>query len=273
MSTLVRIDDPADPRLDDYRDMRSRGTRRSLESDEFLVAEGANVVRRLLQTDLTVRSVLLGEARVTVTADIVEASRAPVYVVSRDVMALVAGFDLHRGVVASAERPVDPGIDTVVARACSTGGTIAVLQGLNDHENLGAIARSARALGVQALVLDDTSADPWYRRTVRVSMGEILHLPVVRVASLATTLAGMRSSGMTVAALTPNPSPAGGASVDIHTWERPPGGVALVLGAEGPGLPDDTLAASDVRLRIPIDPTVDSLNVGHAAAVAFAVVR
>jgi tRNA G18 (ribose-2'-O)-methylase SpoU len=283
----TRIDDPADPRLDDFRDLRQPGVRRSRESEGFLVAEGPNVVRRLMQSSLRVRSLLLAESKIDALDDVITAAagapgdregdpgatpRLPVYVVSREVLATVAGFDLHRGVVASADRPPDAGLAAVVARAATTGGTIAVLEGLNDHENLGAIARSARALGVQALVLDPTCADPWYRRTVRVSMGEILHLPIARCSSMTEALTTLRRAGVVVAALTPNSSVDGRESVDIHTWTRPDSSVALVLGAEGPGLPADTLVASDVRLRIPISSDVDSLNVGHAAAIAFAMV-
>lgn len=246
--------------------------RRSRESDTFLVAEGPTVVRRLMQSSLHVRSVLVADAKVAACADVIASASCPVHVVSREVLAAVAGFDLHRGVVASADRPPDAGLAEVVARAARTQGTIAVLQGLNDHENLGAIARSARALGIQALVLDPTCADPWYRRTVRVSMGEILHLPVARCSSMSDALIALRGAGVVVAALTPGVGVAGATSVDIHTWARPEAGVALVLGAEGPGLPAETLTAADVCLRIPIAAEVDSLNVGHAAAVAFALI-
>lgn len=236
------------------------------------MAEGPTVVRRLMQSSLHVRSVLVADAKVAACADVIASASCPVHVVSREVLAAVAGFDLHRGVVASADRPPDAGLAEVVARAARTQGTIAVLQGLNDHENLGAIARSARALGIQALVLDPTCADPWYRRTVRVSMGEILHLPVARCSSMSDALITLRGAGVVVAALTPGVGVAGAASVDIHTWPRPEAGVALVLGAEGPGLPAETLTAADVCLRIPIAAEVDSLNVGHAAAVAFALI-
>jgi tRNA G18 (ribose-2'-O)-methylase SpoU len=173
-------------------------------------------------------------------------------------------------VLALADRPVEPALAPLLAEVARTSGTVAVLQGLNDHENLGAIARSARALGVTALLLDSTCADPWYRRTVRVSMGEILLLPVVRSQPIGALLDAVRAAGLTVAALTPAVDGPGGPSVDLPAWERPSGGVALVLGAEGPGLPVDTLRRADVRLRIPIHADVDSLNVGHAAAVAFA---
>lgn len=263
------------PHLGDYRDLRDPAERRRREGDEYLVAEGPNVVRRLLASGLRVRSVVITVPRFPALADIAELAQqrdVPVHVVEPDDLAAVTGFDVHRGVLAAADRPHDPGLDAVIDRVVASQGTVAVLQGLNDHENLGAIARSARALGVQALVLDRTCADPWYRRTVRVSMGEILTLPVTRVDDLAAALARLRAAGIVVAALTPHRATAAGESRDLLTWSRPTAAVALVLGAEGPGLPDDTLQASDVRLRIPIDPDVDSLNVGHAAAIAFAVV-
>lgn len=269
----MHVDEPADTRLDDFRDLRQPGIRRSRESDEFLVAEGPNVVRRLLASPLRVRTLVIAETKVAACADLIAAaSGCDVLVVSREVLTAVAGFDLHRGVIASADRPSDAGLIAVMADTARTDGTIAMLEGLNDHENLGAIARSARALGIGALVLDPTCADPWYRRTVRVSMGEILHLPVARCSSMHEALSAARRHGLTVAALTPNTGTPDHPSIDIHTWDRPHTGVALVLGAEGPGLPADTLTAAGVRLRIPIAPDVDSLNVGHAAAVAFALV-
>jgi tRNA G18 (ribose-2'-O)-methylase SpoU len=173
------------------------------------------------------------------------------------------GFDLHRGALAAADRPalLDPADLT-------THRTIAVLEGVNDHENLGAIARSGRALGVAALVLDPTCADPYYRRAVRVSMGEMLHLPIGRATRWPGALAELRAAGVTVAALTPAPD-----AVDIQRWHRPDGPLAILLGAEGPGLTAAAQHAADVRLRIATDPTVDSLNVGHAAAIAFALLR
>lgn len=273
--TYVESHDEVDKRLDDYRDLRDPAERRRREADEFLVAEGANVVRRLLRSGLRVRSVVITTPRLETLRDIADAATAdgvPLIVVSPERLARITGFDVHRGVLASADRPADPGLDVVIHDAVSARGTIAVLQGLNDHENLGAIARSARALGVHALILDRTCADPWYRRTVRVSMGEILMLAVTRVDDIADAIERLRAAGIVIASLTPHRATAGGESVDLLTWQRPSGAVALVLGAEGPGLPDDTLRSSDVRLRIPTHDDVDSLNVGHAAAVAFAVI-
>jgi tRNA G18 (ribose-2'-O)-methylase SpoU len=141
-----------------------------------------------------------------------------------------------------------------------------LLEGLNDHVNLGAIARSARALGADALVLDPTCTDPWYRRSVRVSMGELLRLPVVRSTDWQTTLDDIAAAGITVWALTPD-----AAGSDIYELE-PPERLAIVVGAEGPGLSSTTLA-SHTKVRIPMHGGVDSLNVGHAVAVALAVAR
>jgi tRNA G18 (ribose-2'-O)-methylase SpoU len=136
---------------------------------------------------------------------------------------------------------------------------------LNDPENLGAIARSARALGVDALLLDPTCADPFYRRTVRVSMGEILFVPVVRSVHWSADLQRVADAGFRLIALTPSPT-----SQSIHDVTRSPDDrVALLLGAEGPGLSQRAMALAE-RVRIPLRTDADSLNVGHAAAVAFA---
>jgi tRNA G18 (ribose-2'-O)-methylase SpoU len=138
-----------------------------------------------------------------------------------------------------------------------------MLEGINDHENLGAIARTARGLGANALVLDPTCADPFYRRSVRVSMGELLHLPIVRCARWAETFAEVAAAGFETWALTPSPN-----ATDILTL-TPPDRWALVVGAEGPGLSSETLARC-INVRIPMRHGVDSLNVGHAVAAALA---
>lgn len=262
MVTPVAVGDPDDPRLADFVGLTDAELRRRIEGDRCFIAEGLTVVRRLLASPHRVRAVLVTPNRLAALAPDLDRCRAPVYVASRDVLQAVAGFDLHRGVVASADRPPNPDLADVVRAA----RTVAVLEGINDSENLGAIARSARALGVDALVLDPTTADPWARRTVRVSMGEILFLPVVRTGPVAGLLDTLRTAGFCVAALTPDRE-----ATDLWTWSRPPGRrQALVLGAEGPGLSRSVLTGADVRLRIPLRADVDSLNVGHAAAIAFA---
>lgn len=259
---MATITDPADARLDDYRDLRDPATRIAYEDGAgCFIAEGITVVRRLLTSSLSIRSVLVLPTKRDRIADLL-GPEVPCYEVERDVLRDVAGFDLHRGVLACADRPAPPSLPALAAAS----RTLAVLEGLNDHENLGAIARSARALGVDGLVLDPTTADPWYRRAVRVSMGELLYLPVARAWSWPADLAVLQAAGFTVAALTP----AADAITLAELVGRRPDRVALLLGAEGPGLSAAAQSAADVRVRIPIRVDVDSLNVGHAAAIAFA---
>lgn len=261
MAPPIRLDDPADPRLSDYVDLRDPEGRRVREQSEgFFIAEGITVLGRLLESPHRLRSVLLLPARYERLAPLVDQLDAPVYVVERSVMAAVAGFDLHRGVVAAADRPLERPLDELLAPA----RLVVVAEGLNDPENLGAIARTARAFGAEGLLLDPTCADPLARRTVRVSMGEILHLPVARVANWPLGLAAVHEHGFAVIALTPSPD-----ARSIHGLPAQ-GRIALLLGAEGPGLTEQAMRASTHRVRIPIDPAVDSLNVGHAAAVALA---
>jgi tRNA(Leu) C34 or U34 (ribose-2'-O)-methylase TrmL len=260
--TPIRIDMPHDPRLDRYRSLRDPERRAALEATGgHFVAEGITVVRRLLESTVVIHSVLVLEGREDGVLDLVGPD-IDFLVVPKDVMNTVVGFDLHRGVLACAQRPPNRTISELAA----TSRVIAVLEGINDHENIGAIARSARALGVDAMLLDPTTADPWYRRAVRVSMGEMMYLPIGRAAQWPDALDELRAHGFTIAALTPAAD-----AVALNDFaSRGPERVALLLGAEGPGLSRAALAASDVRLRIPIRSSVDSLNVGHAAAVAFA---
>lgn len=266
-SIPVTVTDAGDHRLDDYRSLNDQLFRRGLEGDEFFIIEGFVAVDRLIQSGHRVRSVLLSPSRVDRFArhlDDLTAAGVPVVIADNDVIAATVGFDLHRGVVAAAWRRPHPSI----AGLASTATRLAVLEGLNDAENLGAIARAARALGVDALVIDERCTDPYSRRSVRVSMGEILMLPVARVATAAWSAVfdTLHGHGFETWALTPS-------SDADSIWDiAPPSRVAMVLGAEGPGLDRRTLAMSTRRVRIPLQAGVDSLNVGHAAAVTFAAV-
>jgi tRNA G18 (ribose-2'-O)-methylase SpoU len=258
----VPIDDPADPRLADYVDLTDVATRQRREGDEFFIAEGPVAIERLLQSDHHVRSVLVSSQKYERLAPLLDALTVPVYVATTGVLKAIVGFDIHRGAVAAADRQPLPTLDVLLP----TVRRIAVLEGLNDPENLGAIARSARAFGIGALVLDPTCIDPYYRRTVRVSMGEILFIPVARTANLAAGLDTIRAAGFEVWALTPR-------SGATDLWTLPvPDRLALLLGAEGPGLSPAAMDAASTQVRIPIAPDVDSLNVAAAAAVAFSVI-
>jgi tRNA G18 (ribose-2'-O)-methylase SpoU len=251
------VDDPSDSRLADYVDLTDPVLRRRIESERgFFIAESPLVVRRLLASDRQVRSVLITPERYEPLADaLADRPDVPVYVAPDEVLRRVVGFRLHRGVVAAADRwPVPPVLEVL-------GGArrIAVLQQVNDHENLGVLFRSAAALGIDAVLLDEQCSDPLYRRCVRVSIGHVLTLPWTRVA----TLDEVTGAGFTSYALTPDPAAVPIASV---RWADR---AALLLGAEGPGLSDAWLARADERVRIPMQPGADSLNVATAAAIAF----
>lgn len=260
MSDPIPVDDPADRRLADYAELADPGARRRRERDELFVVEGATAIERLLASDHPVRSVLVTPQALERLARTLDAVEAPVYVASREVLAATVGFNLHRGAVAAADRRPLPSVATVAASA----SRLVLLEGLNDPENLGAIARSARALGIDGAVLDPTCIDPYYRRTVRVSMGEILFLPTARAEHWPADLDVVRAGGFEIWALTPDPAATPIWDLDV------PARVAVLLGAEGPGVSDAGFRAAGLQVRIPIRAGVDSLNVGHAAAVTFA---
>jgi tRNA G18 (ribose-2'-O)-methylase SpoU len=261
MATLIPIEDPADPRVADYVGLKSPAERRRVESAAgIFVAEGPLVVERMLRSPYHVRSLMLSPQVAERMAAQLAALDLPVYVASRAVMSAVAAFDIHRGAVAVGERIIDPPIADLLGSA----RTVVVLEGLSDNENVGAIARSARALGVDAMLLDPRCNDPLYRRTVRVSMGEILFLPYSRVTQWPEDLQQVRAAGFEIVAFTPSKR-----AIKIARWKPADRKVALLFGAEGPGLSAEALAFADRQVRIPINPEVDSINVGHAAAIAF----
>ncbi|MGF1667649.1 MAG: TrmH family RNA methyltransferase [Acidimicrobiia bacterium] len=256
----VRVEAGDDPQLSDYTGLRDPARRSRLEADGgFFVAEGLFVIERLLGSGLTVRSVLVTPSRLERLRAALGERPITVFVAERDVMEQVVGFDIHRGALASADRPAPVDLTAAI------GGVrlVAALEGLNDHENIGSIFRSAAALGVGAVLLDGTCADPWYRRSVRVSMGTVLDLPICRQPVLAPALAGLKAAGFRLVGLGLGPE-----SVPLVSVEPGPATV-VVLGAEGPGLSARSLASVDVVAKIPMARSVDSLNVGHAAAIAF----
>jgi len=260
---VIEIADPQDARLDPYRHLRDADARRAVEAAHGLfVVEGVTVIRRLLASRYRIRSLLLLPAALEPLRPDLEHHEVTVLVADRPVLAQVAGFDVHRGALAVADRPDLPDAGDLVQGA----RTVAVLEGVNDHENLGAIARSAGALGVDALLLDPTCADPLYRRSVRVSMGELLFLPWTRLEPWPEALARLRQPGMVVVALTPATDAEPLEAVLDDVAGRP---IALLLGAEGPGLSRAAMNGADRTARIPLQDGRDSLNVGHAAAIAF----
>lgn len=286
LGPLVRVDDRDDPRLLLYRDLNDPAGRIRLEADQSVfVVEGRLAVSRLLTSPYRVHSLLVDDHQVDAASDLVAATRAlgaPVLVGSRALVSSTVGFDLHRGVVAVAHRPPPIGMDRVLADAAGTSASrgapplIAVLEGLNDHENIGALFRNAAAFGVAGVLLNPACADPLYRRSIRVSVGHVLRVPFARLVPWPTGLEQVRAAGFVVAAMAPHPPAGSGVRVvglaelkASVTSSDHPAGVALLLGAEGPGLTDSALAMADVVIRIPMAEGFDSLNVATAAGLAF----
>jgi tRNA G18 (ribose-2'-O)-methylase SpoU len=261
---VIDVDDPDDPRLDDFRDLSAADRRPDRPGGRGLViAEGVVVVARLLASPYPVRSLLGVRRRIEALTDdltLHAPDDLPCYVTSADVMAQVVGFHLNRGVLAVADRAAEPDPDELTAGA----RLLAVLEGVGDHENLGSIFRNAAGLGVDGVLLGPGCADPLYRRSVRVSMGHVLRVPFTHVPSWPGGLHALRDNGFRVLALTPSPdaTPLRAASAQ---GER----VAVLLGSEGPGLTGGALAAASEQVCIPMAGGVDSLNVATAAAIAF----
>jgi tRNA G18 (ribose-2'-O)-methylase SpoU len=265
-ASWITVEAAADPRLTDYVDLTDVELRRRREPEEGLfLAEGANVVSRALRAGFRPRSLLLLRDRsdredVRRVAAAVSALNAPVYVADADVLVGLTGYDVHRGVLAAFERKPLPSVEDVLRGA----RRVVVLEDVVDHTNLGAAFRSAAALGVDAVLVTPRCADPLYRRSVRVSMGTVFAVPWTRLPAWPADLALLSTSGFVTAALA--------LAEDAITLDELAGQrherLALVLGTEGSGLRTSTLAATDVRVRIPMSGGVDSLNVAAAAAVA-----
>ncbi|MEV4565549.1 RNA methyltransferase [Nonomuraea sp. NPDC049419] len=260
---LEYVTDPGDPRLSDYTRLRDVELRKSLEAERGLfLAEGEKVIRRAIGAGYPTRSVLTTRRWLTPLQDVL--GDATVYVVSDELMSGIAGFQVHRGALASMERLPLPSVDTLLK---GPARRILVLEDLVDHSNVGAIFRSAAALGVGAILLSPRCADPLYRRAVKVSMGAVFSIPYARMDDWFEGLTRLREAGYHTLALTP----------DQHATPmdraRLTDRVALLLGSEGDGLSSHWLQEADETVCIPMSPDamaagVDSLNVVAAAAIA-----
>jgi tRNA G18 (ribose-2'-O)-methylase SpoU len=258
------ITDSVDPRVADFFALNDPELRRRREEPDgtgngFFVAEGALVIRQLLRSPYPLRAVLLTAQGRAALEDDLQGVDAPVYEVSQAVMSTIAGFRFHRGALASAERLPHPDLSEVAGGA----DLLVVVEGVSDNENLGALFRNAAAFGADGVVLDAAAADPLYRRSVRVSMGQVLRVPSTRVPTAAGAVDALHRLGFEVLALTPAPP-----AEDVRAVPRRPR-QALLVGAEGPGLSGAALDAADRRVRIAMAPGIDSLNVATAAAVAL----
>ncbi|MFE8914844.1 TrmH family RNA methyltransferase [Streptomyces globisporus] len=262
MADLITVDDPDDPRLSDYIGLTDVELRRRREPAEGLfIAEGEKVIRRARQSGYEMRSMLLSAKWVDVMRDVIDEVPAPVYAVAPELAERVTGYHVHRGALASMQRKPLPAADELLA----TARRVVVMESVNDHTNIGAIFRSAAALGMDAVLLSPDCADPLYRRSVKVSMGAVFSVPYARLEAWPKSLETVREAGFRLLALTPDAKATSIDEAAPHRLER----VALMLGAEGDGLSTRALMAADEWVRIPMAHGVDSLNVGAAAAVAF----
>jgi tRNA G18 (ribose-2'-O)-methylase SpoU len=265
VSPRIAIEDPADPRLAEYVDLRDVNLRKLLDAEHgIFIAEGEKVIRRAAETGYEPRSFLLTPRWLDSLADVLERwPDVPVYVVTPELAEQVTGFHVHRGALASYHRRPVRTLTSVLDGAAR----ILVLEDLVDHTNVGAIFRCAAALGIDGLVLSPRCADPLYRRAVKVSMGAVFAIPYTRMADWHDGLTAVREAGFRLLALTPADDAVSLDDVDTD------GRIALMLGSEGHGLSSRWLHEADQAVRIAMSPKamelgVDSLNVVAAAAIA-----
>lgn len=257
--TVSRITDPSDPRIEHYRNIRDRDL---AGRDGLFVAEGKVVLRVLSETRrFPILSVLLLENRLAGMDAILSSLKeeVSVYVATAEILNAIAGFDMHRGILAIGRRRDDGDAGTLLG---STGTSLALgLVGLSNHDNMGAVFRNAAAFGADAIVMDGTCCDPLYRKSIRVSVGAALKVPFAATPHAQGLCDALAASGHTLYALTP------AGSTDI-TAIAPDPRSALLLGPEGDGLPGEIIDRA-VPVRIDMAAGFDSLNVATACAIAL----
>jgi tRNA G18 (ribose-2'-O)-methylase SpoU len=261
----IIIDSADDSRLDPFRNIKGQ-TRRH---DDTFVAESELVLERLFSSHFVVRSILLtaaraerlhGDLRAYVDA---QSASTKIFIAHQSIIDAVVGYPLHRGVISVVERPTLPSAQSVLQRS----QTLVVLEQVMDPENVGTVFRHCAGFGVDGVLLHGPTGDPLYRKTIRTSMGWTLAIPYARTTDGSSLPELLRAHGFVTLALTP----ASGSQLlsEAVGMLDSSARIALLLGAEGPGLTAETLAAVDHCVRIPMNDGVDSLNVATAAAVAL----
>ncbi len=259
----VPIDDPRDPRIAHFVGLRERPLARRPPSGKpgVFIAEGDLVAERAIRAGYELRAILVDATRTDPLPPGVAAG-VPVYAAAPEVLQRITGLGVHRGLLACFERRPPRPAPHVLAAA----RRVVVLERVSNPTNLGLILRSAAGLGMDAVLLDPTCSDPLYRRTSRAAMGEGYAFPWAWIGRLPGGLDVVRAQGFRLVALTPD---ADAVPLDELALDGADERVALLFGAEGPGLSAGTLAAADIRAGIPMRGGVDSLNVGVAAGIAF----
>jgi tRNA G18 (ribose-2'-O)-methylase SpoU len=259
MRAVISIDDPDDPRLADYRQVRERdlvGRRGSF------IAEGTVVLEKLVRAGRhPVSSVLVSEKRAETLQPLFAelAEDVAVYAASQAVMDAIVGFPIHRGVLAAGTRN-EPDLKTVFA-SLPDRALVVGLVGIANHDNMGGLFRNAAAFGADAVLLDAGCCDPLYRKAIRVSVGAALTLPFARAGEAVDLAAGLLAKGFCVFALSP------GGELELADI-RPAARTAVLLGAEGPGLPDTVMALART-VRIEMAGGFDSLNVATSSGIVL----
>ena len=264
--TIIRIDDPQDQRIDIYARLTEHQLRNVLEPQKaIMIAESRYVIEVALERGMQVISMLLDERHLDSMRDMLRSlpGDAPVYIATREVMSAITGFEVTRGYLCALRRPQPRALEDVLVGA----RRVAVLEGIVDVSNVGAIFRSAAALGVDAVLLAPGCCDPYSRRALRVSMGCVLKVPWARLPNPwpQATVELLHERQFTCAALALRSDAMRLDDPELTRNQR----IALFLGTEGTGLTQGAIDACDTSVIIPMANDVDSLNVGAAAAIAF----
>lgn len=261
--THTLIADPDDARLAPYRAV---GDAVLLRDYGLFAAEGRFVVERLLrESDYKPHSVLVSPASARALESLLteHAPELPIHVCPPDLLQRITGFDFHRGCLALAHRPSPTESRARIEACLSQARLVVALDGVSNADNVGAIIRNAEAFGASAAVLSPTSCDPLYRRAIRVSMGAVLRMPVAKWHDWPAVFEQLKAAGFRLVALMP-----GGDTTlaDAPLDDQP---TIIVVGGEGPGVSAAVAQLADYRVRIPLAPHVDSLNVSTASGIAL----
>ena len=260
MPHIIPVSDPGDPRLEPYRDVQDR----DLRGRDGFMAEGVTVLGNAIgRSRHRFQSLMVAEPRLAGLEGILARlpEETPVYVAPPDVMSAIAGFHIHRGVLAHGERGT--GDDPASLLAGLPGRALVVAAfGISNHDNLGGIFRNAVAFGADGVLLDPACCDPLYRKAIRVSVGASLICPFARAQSDAALMRALQSTSLEPVAL----SLKGEADIGRIAAGQP--GIALLVGSEGHGLPDAAIDGAQ-GFRIPMAPGFDSLNAATATGIAL----
>ena len=269
MPHIIEITDLAQPELDVFARLTEAQLRNRLEPEKgVFIAESPKVIQCALDAGLTPVSLLMERRHIQGQArDILaRCGEIPVYTADRETLASLTGYPLTRGILCAMRRPKLPTVEAL----CTGARRLAVLEGIVDSTNVGAIFRSAAALGMDGVLLTPSCGDPLYRRAARVSMGTVFQIPWTRIGSQPADwpqsgLDKLRSLGFKTAAMALSDTSVSLEAPRLAAEDK----LAIVLGTEGDGLAPATIAQCDYTVRIPMSHGVDSLNVAAASAVAF----